>query len=180
MTNIVILDTGYNTSDRDGTPNTGSLQSDLSTYRVNGGSAINLRCKGIRLQGGANLVDDPNPSSADATKLHFTIFNNDVYDIDFIIDVTNSSQRDVLFHLSLIYKTTGIKLLYADTTSDTLKTIMEIIGRTDTKFNGNEVSSSIPVIVGKVRGISFNQDPSSKKFQVTGKFTFEEEKVIKK
>lgn len=179
MTNIVILDTGYNTSDRDGTPNTGTLQSDLSTYRVNGGSAINIRCKGIRLVGGANLVDDPNPSSADATKVHFTIFNNDVYDMDFIIDVTDSTQRNILFHLSLIYKTTGVKLFYADTTSDTLKTIPEIVGRTDTKFHGNEVTAGIPVIVGKVRGVTFNQDPSSRRFQVTGKITFEEEKVIK-
>lgn len=177
MTSIVILDTGYNTSDRQGTANSGSDINSLSSYIANGGSALTIKCPRVRLRSGTNLADDPNPSSDDAARVHFTSFNNSIFEIDFIIDVTNDSDRSALKQIAVLSKTSGVKLFYATATSDTIKTLPELIGRTDTKFHGHEVTAGIPVIVGKVRGISIDQISTSRRFQITGTITFEEEKT---
>lgn len=178
MTSIVIKDTGWLTSERQGTQKTGSDITNLSTYRVNGGNAITLKISDIRMKGGANVADEPNPTSNEPANVHYVIFSNDLYEIDYKLNVTDNSQAALVKELNVLYKTKGIKLLYADTTTDTIKTQIELVGRTDTKFHKNEVDEGIPVIVGRVRGLSINQISTSKTYQISGKITFEEGKVI--
>ena len=185
MTNIQILDTGFNTSDRDGDANTGSDITNLTTYLTNAGAEISLNVKSIGLKSGTNLADEPNPSSDDAARVHFTSFNNRIFEIAFVIDITDTTQRGLFKEIAVLDRTSGVKLFFASTTSDTMKTIPEIFGRTDTRFHTpsstdvREVDIGIPVIVGKVRGVNITQIASSKKLQITGRLTFEEELVIK-
>lgn len=180
MARISIIDTGFNTADRNGTARSGTAITNFSTYKAGnstGQTSLTLNCPSLRLRGGTNLADEPNPSSDAPARVHSTTFNNRVFDIDFIIDIQNSTDRNVLKELVVLDRTKGIKLLYASDTSDILKTLPEIIGRTDTNFNGNEVGSSIPVIVGRVVGIDVRQISTSRKFAISGTITFEEEKV---
>ena len=133
----------------------------------------------IGRRSGINLADEPNPNSNEPARTHFTSFNNAVYEIHFIINVQDSTERDYLKELILMEKTRGIKLFYADTTSDVIKSLPEIIGRTDTKFHGNEATAGIPVIVGRIRGTQIDEVSTSRKFQISGTITFEEERVVK-
>ena len=150
----------------------------MSTYRCNAGNAIILNCNPIRRRSGTNLSDEPNPSSNDIARVHFTTFSNAIYEIDFIINARDETERTLLKEIVLLERTTGIKLLYNSNTSDVTKTLPEIIGRTDSKFNGNEVTGGIPVIIGRVIGTQLNNFATSIKFSITGTITFEEEKVI--
>ena len=187
MTNISILDTGFNDANRDGTAQSGSNINNLSTYIANSGTAVTIKCSGINMKSGANIADEPNPNSNEPARIHHTSFSNRVFDVKYKVNVTDSSQTSALKELAVFERTSGIKLLFADTTSDTLKTIFEILGRTDTKFHGTadevsnrskEVTDGIPVIVGRVRGFTIDQKPESRKIQITGKITFEEELVV--
>ena len=174
MTSLTIIDSGYNTSARDGTANSGSDINNTSTYKA---STVTLKSKGIRLKSGALIADEPNPSSNEPAAVHYVIFSNRLYDIDYTIDIQNESDRNILKDIAVLERTSGIKILYMSTASDTLKTIVEILGRTDTKFHGNEISTNIPAIIGRVKGISINQVSKSRKYAISGKITFEEEKV---
>ena len=179
---ITILDTGFNTSDRDGTANSGTNKASLATYRCKdpNGNAITLNCNPIRRRSGTNLSDEPNPSSNDIARVHFTTFSNAIYEIDFIINARDETERNLLKEIVLLERTNGVKLLYNSDTSDVTKTLPEIIGRTDTKFHGSgkELTNSEPAIVGRVIGTQLNNFATSIKFSITGTITFEEEKVI--
>lgn len=176
MGKITIIDTGYYTSDREGGVSGNSITS-LGTYRANSGSAITLNCPRIRLRSGTVVSDEPNPSSNDAARVHYNTFKNRIFEIDFAINVTDSSERNLMKEIAVLERTVGLKLVYNADTSDTIKTIPEIIGRTDTRFNGNEVSSTIPVIVGRVIGLNVDDVGNSRKYAIMGTITFEEEKV---
>ena len=183
MAIISLIDTGYNTADRDGNQRIGTDITSLSTYKANLGSAIELKCPSIRKRSGINISDEPNPSSNEAARTHFNSFNNAVYEIDFIINIQNQSDRDLLKQINILERTSGVKLLYASTTSDVLKTIPELIGRTDTKFNSSSINginlSEIPILIGRVIGTSINQISTSRKFAISGTLTFVEERVVK-
>lgn len=178
MGHINIIDTGYLTSAREGTPNSGTNKDSLATYRCNGGSAITLTCGPIRRRSGLNVSDDPNPNSNDLANLHFVSFNNAIYEIDHFVDCTNETERALLKEILLLERTSGIKLLYDSDTAAVTKTLPEIIGKTNTKFNGNEVGGGIPVLVGRVIGTSVNNLPTSRKYAINVTITFEEEKVV--
>ena len=180
MGKITIKDTGFNTSDRDGTANRETNKAVLSTYRCNNGLAITLNCNPIRRRSGTNLSDEPNPNSNDIARIHFTTFSNAIFEIDFIIDVTSETERNLLKEIVLLERTNGVKLLYNSNTSDVIKTLPEIIGRTDTKFHGSgkELTNVEPAIVGRVIGTQLNNFATSRKYAITGTLTFEEEKVI--
>lgn len=176
---IKIIDTGFNTSDRDGTANSGTNNANLATYKCNAGNAITLNCNPIRRRSGTNLSDEPNPNSNDIARVHFTTFSNAIYEIDFIINTRDETERKLLKEIVLLERTNGIKLLYNSDTSNVTKTLPEIIGRTDTKFHGSgKELTTEPAIVGRVIGTQLNNFASSIKFSITGTLTFEEEKVI--
>lgn len=180
MAKITIIDTGFNTADRNGTARSGTTITNFSTYKAGnstGQTSLTLNSASLRLRSGTNLADEPNPSSDAPARVHSTTFNNRVFDIDFIIDVQSSTDRNVLKEIAVLDRTKGIKLLYASDTNDIIKTLPEIIGRIDTNFNGNEVGSSIPIIVGRVAGYDIRQISTSRKFQISGTITFIEEKV---
>ena len=148
---------------------------------------ITLNCPRIGLRGGTNISDEPNPDSDDAAKIHYNSFENDVYELSFIIDVTSVADRALLKEINVLNRTNGIKLIYASDTSDTLKTLLELIGRTDTKFNISNpanVSGStlnlndIPVVIGRFIGKGIDNIATSRKFMITGSLTFREEKVV--
>jgi len=85
ITKIVIQDTGFLTSDREGEPKKGSDITELGDYIVNSGKAITLECPDFHLEGGTNLSAEPNPSSNDTARTAFNTFNNDVYTVQFHI-----------------------------------------------------------------------------------------------
>ena len=178
ITKITIKDTGYNTSDRDGTPKSGTDITELGEYLVNGGNAITLDCGKFSLDGVTNLSADSDPSSNDAAKTAYTTFANELYTIPFRIDVTSSTARDLLKEIYVLRKTKGVKLLYSSDTASTAKMLPEILGRTDTRFHGKEIAATIPVFVCRVKGIQLDNSPSGK-YAVTGKLTIVEEKVVK-
>lgn len=178
MATLTIVDTGYLTSDRDGTAKSGTNIANLGAYICNGGQAITINCPGISLKGGTNMSAEPNPSSNDATKTSFNTFDNEVYEIPFYIDVTNSSERLLLKEIWALNKTVGVKLIYSSDTSTNIKMLPEIIGRTDTRFHGYEVASGLPAFVCRCVGIQINNTSSSRKYAITGSLTFKEEKVV--
>lgn len=183
---ITILDTGFQSSARLGKPkNNYTDKTSLGTYVCNSGNPITLKCPHISLRGGTNLSDEPNPSSNQPTETHFNTFDNDVYEIPFIIDVTDSTQRDLLVEINLLRKTIGVKLLYSSDTTTNLKTLPEILGRIDTKFNTSILTNSqqtnlagIPLFICRVIGITIDNIATSRKFMITGKLTIKEEKVV--
>lgn len=180
MTSISIIDSGYNTTNKDGTPNSGVDITSLGSYIAYGGQPITFNCQSIRGRSGLNVSDEPNPSSNDSSNIHYTSFNNRIFEIDYLINVTNVLERGLFKEMSVLDKTNGIKILYASTTNDNIKSTIEIIGRTNTKFNtiiGTTNLSSLPILLGKVVGFSFDQAGGSRKYQIKGTLTFEEEKA---
>ena len=183
MAQISILDTGFQSSARLGSPKTNYTDiNSLGTYVCNSGNPITLKCPNISLRGGTNLSDEPNPSSNAPTETHFNTFDNDIYEIPFIIDVTSETERNLLKETNALRKTIGVKLLYSSDTTTNLKTLPEILGRTDTKFNTSPIKDTnlagIPVFVCRVIGITIDNIATSRKFMITGKLTIKEEKVI--
>ena len=179
MSKLKILDTGYNTSDRQSnppnTPLSGTNIEDMSTYIAYAGVEIPLNLRNVRMRSGMNVSDEPNPSSNQVSQVHFTTFTNRIFEIDFIIDVTNADQREQLKNIVVLERTKGLKLIYDTDTTLTIKQLTEIIGRTNTNFNTGSLAS-IPVIMGRVIGTSINSISGSRKFQVSGTLTFEESK----
>src|SRR3990167_3608017 len=185
MTKLVIIDTGYLTSDRDdsGNPNTGTNIADLSSYRANNGTAITLDCESLSLDGGTQLSTEPNPSSADSTKSHFNTFDNEVYTLKFRIDATDSDARNLLKQIAVLRKTTGVKILFPSDSASTIKMLPEILGRTDTRFNtggniGGISLAGIPLYVCRIKGIHIDNIASARNYSVTGTLTIEEEQVV--
>ncbi len=178
MTKITIKDTGFLTSDKEGTAKSGSDINDLGSYIVNSGVAITINCPKISLKGGTNLSDDPNPSSNDASKTSFNTFDNEVYEVPFIISAKDTSESNLVKEIRALYKTLGVKLLYSSDTATNLKMLPELIGRTDTRFNTGGLLT-IPLIVCRAVGVQIDSRPS-KKYAIRGKITFKEEKVIPK
>ena len=178
MTQITILDTGYNTSDRQGTAKTGSDINSPGSYIANGGAAITLNCESLKMVGGTNLTAEPNPSSNNPAETSFNTFNNDTYTVPFKLDARSATDRALLKEINVLRKTVGVKLLYSSDTASSLKITPEIIGRTDTKFHGNEITTGIPTIVCRVSGISIDFTSKSNKYALSGKLTIIEEKVV--
>ncbi len=182
MTTINILDTGFLTSKRDGDPKKGGAITSLGDYICNTGSAIKINCAKLSLIGGTNLSADSDPSSNDAAKTAFTTFANDTYTLIFWIDVGDSTERGLVAEINALRKTKGVKLLYASDTASNKKMLPELIGRTDTKFNETSINdvelAGIPLIVCRVSGTQIDNVPS-RKYAITGKITFIEEKVVK-
>lgn len=183
MASITIRDTGYLTADRNGTANSGtrstgnSTPSNFTTYLCNGGSAITIKCTGMRLRSGTNLADEPNPSSGDVAASHFVTFENRLIEFDFIIDVQSSTDRALLQEISLLERTSGIKVIYISDTSTTVKTLVEILGYTDSNFHGNEITSGLPAFIGRVKGTTINNISTSRRAAISGTITFEEERL---
>jgi len=174
------LDTGFLTSAREGTAKSGSDITDLGEYLCNKGDAITFNCKRFRLIGGTNISDEPNPSSFDATETHFNTFDNDLYEVTFKIDVTDSTERDLLKEINALRKTLGVKLLYSSDKVSTIKMLPEMLGRIDTKFNSSVINNvnfdGIPVFMCRVVGITLDNVPI-RNYAVAGKLTIKEEKV---
>ena len=143
---------------------------------------MTLNCSKVSLDSGTNLSAEPNPSSNSATKGVFNTFENDTFTVPFLIDVTNSSERDILKNIAVLHKTQGVKLLYSSDTATTIKMLPEIIGRTDTKFQTSSIGgvdlSAIPIIVCRAIGVHIDNIASSRKYTITGTITFKEEKVV--
>lgn len=177
MTKLTIIDTGWNTSARQGTKRTGNDKTNLGEYICNAGNAITLNSPGIKLQGGTNASAEPNPSSNESTETSHNTFKNETYTVPFKINVKESTERNLLKEIHLLNKTNGVKLLYPSDTTTNLKMATEILGRTDTKFHGNEVDEGIPVLACKATGIKIDDVPSSIKYAITGTITLIEEKV---
>ncbi len=178
MTKLRILDTGFLTSDRSGIPQAGTDITSLGTYIVNSGVAMTLNVTDFNLKSGTNLSAEPNPSSNDTASTAFNTFDNDLYLVSFKINSRDSTERGILKQLHVLSKTKGVKLLYSSDTSSASKMIPEILGRTDTKFHGNEITAGIPVFVCRVKGITIDQKSDSNKYTISGKLTITEEKVI--
>ncbi len=174
---ITIIDTGYPTSNREGSPKAGTDRNSPGSYICNSGNAITINCPNMSLTGGTNSSAEPNPSTNQSAETSHNTFKNEQYIVPFLINVTNSTERDSLREIHALSKTIGVKLLYSSDTSTSLKMIPEILGRTDTKFHDNEVTAGIPVFVCKVIGFTINNKPS-KKYAITGKLTIIEEKVF--
>lgn len=179
MSKLKIKDTGYLTSDRQSsppnTPLSGTDINNMATYIANAGSEIELNSGTLRFRSGMNVSDEPNPSSNQVSQVHFTTFTNRIFEIDFIINVRDSSDRALLKEICVLERTKGIKLLYDSDTTLNIKQLTEIIGRTNTNFNIGSLSG-IPVIMGRVVGTSINQTSKSITYQVSGTLTFEESK----
>lgn len=189
MAKIIITDTGWLTSDRTGTQNSGTSIVSLSNYRCKGrtsesdatiitGGMIILNCNEINLVGGTQMADEPNPSSGDSTAVHFNTFENELYEIPFLIDVTDTTEKALLKEIRALHKTSGVKLIYASDVATTIKTLPELLGRTDTRFHGHEVISGLPAFVCRAKGIRIRNKSDSRKYSVSGTITFEEEKVV--
>ena len=178
LAKLTIIDTGFNTEDRDGTPNSGDTITNLETYRAKNGTAITLHNTVLRMRSGANISDEPNPNSNEPARIHFTSFSNRIFELDFIINVRDSDHRSDLKEICVLDKTSGIKILFPSGTDDNIKTLIEIIGRNDTKFNTSDFAGSNPLIVGRVIGVSVNQVSTSRKFQIIGTITFEEGRAV--
>ena len=177
---ITIIDSGFLTSLREGTnPKEGTNKDVLGEYICNAGNAITLTCDNLSLRGGTNLSDEPNPSSNAPTETSFNTFDNDIYEVPFMIDVTNSAERDLLKEINVLRKTLGVKLLYSSDILTNIKMLPEILGRTDTKFNTSEINgvnlAGIPLFICRVIGIQIDNSSGSRKFAVKGKLTIKEE-----
>ena len=178
MAKITIIDTGYPTSNRQGTPKSGTSKASLGTYLCNAGDAITFNCPQMSIVGGTNASAEPNPTTNDSTETSHNSVKNKQYIVPFLIDATSSTDRDLLKEIYLLGDTIGVKLLYSSDTSTDLKMLPEILGRTDTKFHGKEITAGIPVFVCKIVGISVNNKPNSKNYAIMGKLTIIEEKVF--
>ena len=178
---ITLMDSGFLTSARQGTAKFGTNKNNLGEYICNGGNAITLVCGNFSLRGGTNLSDEPNPSSNAPTETHFNTFDNDVYEVPFLIDVTSSSERALLKEINVLRKTLGVKLLYSSDTSTTIKMLPEILGRINTAFNTSTINgvnlAGIPLFICRVIGIQIDNASGSRKYAVAGKLTIKEEKV---
>lgn len=178
---ITILDTGYLTSAREGTPKSGNNLADLENYICNQGNPITLAVPKMSLDGNTNISAEPNPSSNKPAATSVHSFENNTYDVSFIINVQDSSDRLLLKEINALSRTLGVKLLYSSDTDTNIKTLPELLGRTDTRFNTspiNGVTLSVPVFVCRVKDIHIDNIPSSRKYAITGKLTLIEEKVI--
>lgn len=179
MAILRIIDTGFLTSARDGNANDGDDIDSLADYIANAGNAITLNCPKISMQGGAQLAIEPNPSSSEAAQSHFNTFDNEVYEVPFLIDCTSTTDRALLQQIRVLHKTTGVKLLYSSDIATTRKMLPEIIGRTDTRFHGHEITAGIPCIVCRVKGIKIdNIAAQALNYNIIGVLTIEEEQVI--
>ena len=169
------------TSARQGTAKSGTNINELEGYICNGGNAITLNCGNFSLRGGTNLSDEPNPSSNKAAETSFNTFDNDVYEVPFMIDVTSSTERTLLKEINVLRKTLGVKLLYSSDTSTNIKMLPEILGRTDTAFNTSPINgvnlAGIPLYICRVIGIQIDNSSGSRKYTITGKLTIKEDKV---
>ena len=154
----------------------------MGTYVCNSGNPITLKCPDFNLRGGTNLSDEPNPSSNAPTETHYNTFDNDIYEVPFITDVTSETERNLLKEINVLRKTIGVKLLYSSDTATNLKTLPEILGRIDTKFNTSPINGTnlagIPLFICRVIGIQINNIATSRRFMITGKLTIKEEKVV--
>ena len=175
-----MIDTGFLTSSREGTnPKSGNNKDDLEEYICNAGNPITLICGNFSLRGGTNLSDEPNPSSNAPAETSFNTFDNDVYEVPFLIDVTDSAERALLKEINLLRYTLGVKLLYSSDTSTTIKMLPEILGKTNTAFNTSRINgvdlAGIPLFICRVIGIQIDNTSASRRYAVTGKLTIKEE-----
>ena len=177
---ITIIDSGFLTSLREGTnPKEGTNKDVLGEYICNAGNPITLVCGNFSLRGGTNLSDEANPSSNKATGTSFNTFDNDVYEVPFMIDVTSETERNLLKEINLLRYTLGVKLLYSSDTSTNIKMLPEILGKTNTAFNTSSINgvnlSGIPLFICRVIGIQIDNTSGSRKYAVIGKLTIKEE-----
>lgn len=171
MASLKLLDSGYYTSARTGTP---------ASTKVNSGTAVDLtNTASVRLRSGSNLEQDPQPGSSAPVNTNFVSFENGRFDIDLQLRKDNATDQTILKHLagvkgSATYpgmaKTDGLKLLYISGVSDTKKTLVELLGQTGTNFHGNEITAGLPCFIGRVENISVTDVPTTNLFSV--KLTF--------
>ena len=177
MAKIVIRDTGYLTTNKSGTPRSGTDINNLGTYLCNSGTGITLTSSTDHFQGGTNLSAEPNPGSNAPTRMVMNTFENDIYRIPFIINSRLAAEYNLIKELAVFYKTDTIKLIYPSASADIKNFIVELIGRTNTKFNTSDLGLvGIPVLVCKCIGLEMDARPT--KYAFKGTLTFKEEPVV--
>jgi len=176
---ITLLDTGYLTRDREGTP-----EADADRAGYDGSSTVTgfvLKGASIKESLDANLDTNSIPGSTSFAELNKVSFENPKYVIKCILakdDGTTGFEYSQLYQLRRLIKTDGVKILYPSSVTDTYKTIIELNGayngaNGEFQGSGKEVSAGTPYIVGRVKDIGISDDSNKKYFEI--QITFIEE-----
>ena len=175
MANIKILDTGYLSADRTGTPLAVTLR---AGYDGSGTvSPFTLKVESLNKEGNSLIDNSPIPNSGDQTKTIFIGFENNGYALNCIVSKDQSNtgyQYDYLYQLSKLEKTSGMKLLYVDSTTDGTKTIVERFGNKNVsgvfQGSGKELSASTPYLIGRVKKVRIGDDAKGDKYRISINF----------
>jgi hypothetical protein len=179
MAHICLKDTGYLNLQRTGS----------TVNRMNGGDEMDLtNTARVRLRWGANLESAPEPGTGAFVSTQPVSFENRIFEVDMVLLKTSSTDQELLRDLCGIsgsntypgaIGTTGVKLLYVNGTSDTKKTIIELLGATGTSFhsanpasNSGTIDTTYPAILGFIENITVEDSADGTALRV--KMTFKE------
>lgn len=177
MAHIKIVDTGYPNNQRE-LGSGGSIESS----KANNGSAIDIKYADITQYTGGNSVDaSPQPGTFESVEANYIGVENRRWNVAVNLHLDDTSDHTVIKHLlgeidSSTYpgldRTAGTKALYISGTSDVKKSIVELMGSTDTPFHGQEVPSELPAFIGHVKNMGATLGKDDNVIRVT--FTFVE------
>lgn len=175
MAHLKIVDTGYPNNERE-LGSGGSIESS----RANNGTAIDLQYADVNQYTGGNSVDaSPQPGTFESVEANYVGVENRRWSIAVNLHLDNSSEQTIIKHLlgeldNSTYpgldRTAGTKALYISGTSDVKKSIVELMGSTDTPFHGQEVPSGLPAFIGHVKNMAAVPGKDDNVIRVT--FTF--------
>lgn len=186
--NIKILDSGYVNKDTALASQTqlsranragynGSSAVKAFTLKTSGGFALSGNVK-IQNKGVIGVVDDHDTSLISAT--------NRIISTAVVLqknDTTLGFEYNQLIQFLKLERTHGLKILYPDGTSDTNKTLIELMGKPNQGVGNSPfaslspseddgtVSNTTPHIVGRLRNININDTPDGNFFRIS--FNFE-------
>ena len=168
MARLQIIDTGYVDKGRTTTVDT----------QVNSGTALDFtETAQLRYTNKANIDVTPEPSvygkgSIDA---NFISVEQGQYDLTLTLLTNNTAHQTLLKHIVGVFDnatypgllhTEGVKALVISGTSDSKKTLVELIGSTGTEFHDNEITAGLPAILVHVESIRVENASQSNALQV--------------
>ena len=142
---------------------------------------IELGITSINRNAGANVDDGVNVGNYETTDLNFTSFANATYDFSCYVKKGESDpltyKYNMLTQIARLEKTKGLKLIYPNATTDTIKSIVELLGAYNADVgvfqgSGKALATGTPYISGRVLKVSAIKDDGKSKL-FTFKITFE-------
>lgn len=156
MASLQLIDTGYCNKDRSGT---------VESTIANSGTAVTLtQTARLALRKKANIEAEPEPGAYGTGDIDANVMSVEpgMYDLTLELSKTDATQQEIIKDLYGVFDnasypgfmhTKGVKALIISGTSDTRKTMVELIGSTSTAFHGNEITTGLPALLVHVETI---------------------------